>query len=110
MSLRCSNCNKPYLQITLSADIDPGYNFDERTIQIIECASCDFKGIGIYEESRRGSLDSESFNHIAYYSPIEKVKLLEKMIKQHRNIDYTFFIQSDDDGHKYKSFFIHYVH
>jgi len=109
MSLLCPSCKQPYLRVTASRDIDPGQNYDERAIQVLICSSCGYTGIGIYEESRRGALDSESFNHISYNSPIEKVYLLQKLIKRRSSIDKNFFIKSDEDGKNYKSSYITYV-
>ena len=55
---------------------------DEIAIQIVKCSHCGFAGIAVYEESRRGALDSESFDHTGYHVNAGELKTLEDAIKQ----------------------------
>jgi hypothetical protein len=55
---------------------------DEISIQILDCPNCGFKGLGVYEESGRGSIDSDSFHHRGYVvdsSVLESLR--EKMLR-----------------------------
>lgn len=64
----CPECNEKFLKITHSLSLGPDYRSDERLLQIIKCTECNFEGIAIFEESRRGSLDGESWSHTGYKS------------------------------------------
>jgi hypothetical protein len=35
-------------------------------LQLVTCTQCGFSGAAVYEESRRGALDSEAWNHRGY--------------------------------------------
>jgi hypothetical protein len=35
-------------------------------IQLVECSGCGFRGIAAYEESRRGSLEAEAWDHTGF--------------------------------------------
>lgn len=60
----CPACKEKSLAIIKSLDLGPDKRSDEVAIQCVECQNCEFKGIAIYEESRRGA--SESINHYGY--------------------------------------------
>jgi len=68
MPFLCPSCNKPSLEIVRSIELPPDDEWDEITVQTLVCsgAACGFSGIGIYEESRRGALDSECVRHTGY--------------------------------------------
>lgn len=68
------------LKTTHSLELGPDHRSDERTLQTIECSNCSFKGIAVYEESRRGSFDSESWHHDGYRVPIEVFEEVKKAI------------------------------
>lgn len=67
MSFRCPSCKKATLEITVAVDLGPDGNSDENMLQTVECASCALQALAIYEESRRGSLDSESWHHDGWH-------------------------------------------
>lgn len=67
----CGKCNSKSLTITNSFDLGPDNRSDDRFLQTIKCTRCGFKGIAVYEESRRGSFDSESWSHTGYVVPSE---------------------------------------
>ena len=67
MSFVCPECSTPKaLKITSTLELPPDSRSDEITVQVVECSRCNFAGIAVYEESRRGALDSESFEHTSY--------------------------------------------
>ena len=67
MGFACPECSAPQgLRIRAKIELPPDSRSDEITLQVVECSRCGFAGIAVYEESRRGGLDSESFSHIWY--------------------------------------------
>lgn len=67
MTFICPTCSKDSLMIDSSIELPPDSRSDEISVQIVRCFECGFVGLAIYEESRRGSLDSETFHHQGYY-------------------------------------------
>ena len=55
---------------------------DEIMLQVVECSRCRFAGIAVYEESRRGAFDSESFSHVGYRVSAKDLRMLRRTIKQ----------------------------
>jgi len=78
----CPDCSRPgSLRITLRIELPPDSRSDEITLQVVECSDCGFAGIAVYEESRRGSLGSETWNHTGYHLPKAELRDLRKMMK-----------------------------
>lgn len=63
MPFICPDCSGRCLRIASSLEMPPDRWWDEITLQVIECPECGFRGAAVYEESRRGALDSEAWNH-----------------------------------------------
>lgn len=84
MSLTCPKCEAPdrTLDIKERIELPPDSLYDEITIQVIKCTECDFSGVAVYEESRRGSLDDEVSNHYGYKVNNRNLKKLRRMIDQ----------------------------
>jgi len=80
-NFKCPDCKHRTLKITQSLELGPDHRSDERTIQTIACSGCGFKGIAVYEESRRGSFNSESWHHDGYKVPIEVFEEVLRAIK-----------------------------
>ncbi len=79
MALQCPACGQARLVIQASVELPPDHRSDERTIQALRCAGCDFTAIGRYEESRRGRLDDESWFHLGYPAPPEAIATLKRL-------------------------------
>lgn len=62
----CPKCNKKSLIIEGSFDAGDDDYSDEIKFQTIKCESCGFKGVAVYEESFRGNMEEDSFNHYGY--------------------------------------------
>jgi hypothetical protein len=63
----CPRCHTPGgLRITHRLELPPDARSDEITLQVVRCSHCRFEGLAVYEESRRGALDHESFSHTGY--------------------------------------------
>ena len=57
-------------------------NSDEIAIQIVNCSQCNFAAIAVYEESRRGAMNSESYDHRGYRVSAADLKAVRQMIEQ----------------------------
>jgi hypothetical protein len=74
MPFSCPECRaQGTLRITHRLELPPDARSDEITLQVVRCSTCGFEGLAVYEESRRGALDSESFSHTGYAA--EKAQL-----------------------------------
>jgi hypothetical protein len=85
MAFACPECMAHRsLRITARIELPPDSRSDEITLQIIKCARCGFAGAAVYEESRRGALDSESFDHRGYCVGQAELSVLRQTIRQCR--------------------------
>ncbi len=66
MAFICPSCKAPSLESLLGMEFPPDGQSDEVTLQLLACKACGFLGASVYEESRRGSLDHESFHHFGW--------------------------------------------
>ena len=84
MPFLCPNCSSSRRSLRIKAKIElpPDSRSDEITLQIVVCSQCRFAGIAVYEESRRGALDDESFTHVGYRASAKDVSKLRRMIQQ----------------------------
>jgi hypothetical protein len=78
MAFQCPECSLPSLRITHALELPPDSRSDEISLQIIACSHCKFKGVAVYEESRRGSFDSDSFHHRGFYLAKEAFERVHK--------------------------------
>ena len=82
MGFVCPQCRAGLMKIILSIELPPDSRSDEISVQILKCLKCGFAGLGIYEESNRGRLDSESVHHRGYYVDGSTLTSIEKLIGQ----------------------------
>ena len=82
MPFLCPECSFRKLNIISKIELGPDNRSDEIMLQIVKCYQCDFSGIAIYEESRRGSLDGESFQHYGYRVGAADLRALREIISQ----------------------------
>lgn len=81
MPFMCPECGAAgSLEITSSIELPPDAWSDEITLQIVECFRCGFRGAAAYEESRRGSLDSEAWRHRGHRMRSEALAALAEAI------------------------------
>jgi hypothetical protein len=66
MPFICPACTGSTLAIREALELPPDSRSDEITLQVVRCSACGFAGLAVYEESRRGSFDSESVDHRGY--------------------------------------------
>jgi hypothetical protein len=66
MGLICPKCSDTNMKITSQIQLPPDSRSDEVSVQILKCKKCNFEGLAVYEESRRGSLNDESIHHRGY--------------------------------------------
>lgn len=83
MPFLCPECSTSQsLKINAKIELPPDSRSDEITLQIVECSRCRFAGIAVYEESRRGALDDESFSHVGYRVSARDLGTLKRTIAQ----------------------------
>jgi len=70
------------LKIVDRIEMPPDARSDEITLQVIRCGVCNFEGIAVYEESRRGALDSETIDHYGYTLDGQELNSLKALIKR----------------------------
>jgi hypothetical protein len=81
MSFACPACNRAgSLAILASIDLPPDSRSDEIALQVLECEGCGLRGLAIYEESRRGALDSETWDHTGYLVPEQLVDAVHQVV------------------------------
>ncbi|MEW6265772.1 MAG: hypothetical protein AB1641_22090 [Thermodesulfobacteriota bacterium] len=81
MGFVCPACaTKDALEISLFLELPPDSRSDEITVQLLRCRSCGFPGVSVYEESRRGSLFEEAWDHQAYGLEEEEWRRLARLI------------------------------
>jgi hypothetical protein len=68
MAFFCPQCGRRgSLAISQRIELPPDSRSDEITVQVILCSDCQFSGLAVYEESRRGSFESDSWLHTGYF-------------------------------------------
>ena len=81
MAFQCPECQSPgSLRITSSIELPPDSRSDEIALQLVACARCGFRAAAVYEESRRGSLDSEAVDHVGYRVARETLESLATQV------------------------------
>jgi len=80
MPFVCPECSEKSLKITSRIELPPDSRSDKIALQIVRCARCGFAGIAVYEESRRGALGSESFDHTGYRVSADDLKRVKRAI------------------------------
>ncbi len=81
MPFRCPQCHSPAsLEIARSIELPPDSRSDEITLQVVECSGCGLRAIAVYEESRRGRLDSECWEHSGYQVSFAALERLDRLI------------------------------
>ncbi|MDF1551370.1 MAG: hypothetical protein P1P88_26345 [Bacteroidales bacterium] len=92
----CPECKAKNLKITHSLVLGPDYQNDERLLQIIKCTKCGFEGIAIYEESKHGSLDNETWSHVGYKASKETLQqVLVAINTKNTKVDLSLLIQDE---------------
>ncbi|HEX7901073.1 MAG TPA: hypothetical protein VF950_25160 [Planctomycetota bacterium] len=76
----CPGCRRPELQVRSSFDLGGDDAWDEVALQILSCP-CGFRAVGVYQESRRGALDSECVDHRGYRADDERLREAEALIR-----------------------------
>ena len=82
MSMICPECGSNTLEITQSLDLPPDGRNDEIILQVVQCGACKFHGLAVYGESRRGALDSDSWEHEGYRVDEQNFQVVVNAIRQ----------------------------
>lgn len=80
MALVCPACGREDYEIVSSLAVPPNESSDEEHLQVACCLACGTPFGAVYEESRRGALDSECWNHFAIASDAQEARELENLI------------------------------
>lgn len=78
----CPHCDSPTLAIAQSISLPPDARSDDIDLQIVQCTMCQFAAMAVYEESRRGGLDSDDWNHTGYHVPLSVIEEIASLIRQ----------------------------
>jgi hypothetical protein len=70
------------LAIDGSITLPPDSRSDDILLQTVRCGQCGFRGAAVYEESRRGDMDSESWDHRGYHLTESDLKWLSALINR----------------------------
>jgi len=68
--------------VTALIELPPDAWSDEIEVEIVECSGCQFRGVAVDEESRRGALDSECTRHVGYRVTEEEFESLRDAIER----------------------------
>jgi ferredoxin len=83
MSFKCPNCHEAAaLNIVNSLQVPPDDRSDDILLQVIGCSQCGFRGLAVYEESRRGALETDSWDHTGYKVDSQVVEDIEQAIRR----------------------------
>jgi hypothetical protein len=82
MAFLCPECNSDALDLIASMELPPDAQSDEITIEIWARPDCRFQGVSVYEESRRGAWDSDSWHRSGYRLSEQALAMLIKSIKR----------------------------
>ena len=67
MSLQCPDCKaEGSLEIRRALHLQKDPCENEVTLQVIECRACQFSGLAVFEEGRRGAGDTRVWKHTGY--------------------------------------------
>jgi hypothetical protein len=80
----CPECKRGGLSISVAITLPPDSRSDDIILQIVRCRYCKLRAAAIYEESRRGNFDSESWDHRGYRIGREELAELNRLIKSCR--------------------------
>lgn len=82
MSFVCPQCSgNDSLAILKAIELPPDSRSDEIALQVVACPKCGFEGLAVYQESRRGALDSESWEHTGYRVAREDLEAARNLIR-----------------------------
>jgi len=81
LSFLCPRCGEPRLEITASAELAPDPEWDEESLQTVQCEGCALVGVVRYSESRRGALDSEVCWHEGHEVPAADYQAVRRLLE-----------------------------
>lgn len=77
----CPGCGAAELRIEAALELGADSVSDEITVQVAACGFCGLTAAAVYEESRRGRLDSDCWSHHGYRLPPERATELLALIR-----------------------------
>jgi hypothetical protein len=62
MTIQCPTCKPVAMHLVRSMELPPDSRSDEVTLSLYECGRCGCRAATVYEESRRGAMDDDSYH------------------------------------------------
>ena len=82
MPFACPKClRSDSLTIGETLHLPSDARSDDIILQLVSCQRCHFRGAAVYEESRRGGLDSEHWTHIGYRLKLSEQQWLKDRLE-----------------------------
>jgi len=81
MQYYCPKCSTLSLEIFDIIQFAPDSRSDEIVLQLIGCPRCGFRGVAIYEESRRGRMSGNNWEHNGYRVGGDELTVLSEAIR-----------------------------
>jgi hypothetical protein len=82
MPFRCPQCHrKDTLEIHDSIQLQADSRSDDILVQLVGCEQCGFQGLAVFEESRRGSWDTESWEHTGFQLAADELERIAAAIR-----------------------------
>lgn len=78
--LICPRCETAHFKQVAHLELPGDSRSDEIRLQLYECQLCAMRAVAVYEESRRGTLDSESWTHKGWTIDVESWEQLAAQI------------------------------
>lgn len=82
MGFSCPACKRAEdLAIRAAIALPSDSRSDEIYLQLTRCNQCGFEAVAVYEESRRGALDQEAFQHVGYFLGRESLQFVKDRMR-----------------------------
>lgn len=78
----CPECQADALRVERAIELPSDAANDEITLQTVVCRQCGLQALAVYRESRRGALDSESWQHEGYRVRAADFKRVRQLIRR----------------------------
>jgi hypothetical protein len=81
MSFKCPQCGDPdSLEIVASIQLPKEQCINEVTLQVVECNSCQFGALAVYEEKRHSPMDTRDWKHVGYLVQENELQAVKQAI------------------------------
>jgi len=81
MAWICPTCETPHLEAGEGLELPADALWDEISFRLAACSTCGFRAAAVYQESRRGSLEDDTWQHAGYSLDPSTYDLLRDMLR-----------------------------